>query len=129
MDSNEVTLFAMHHMQASEFANVGAGIGGRFENTKELKVMNYKDAANGPDGVRWQAEVENEYQQMVTNKVFEMVLHKDLPAGTKIIHSVWVMKKKRSTLLGCECERIQAGRRTALRGHNNQLTSHKLSNY
>jgi len=33
-----------------------------FENTKELKVMNYKEAINGPDGMRWQAEVENEYQ-------------------------------------------------------------------
>ncbi len=56
--------------------------------------MNYKEAVNGPDGVRWQAEVENEYQRMVANKVFEMVLHKDSPAGTKIIDSVWVMKKK-----------------------------------
>ena len=50
--------------------------------------MNYKDADNGPDDVCWQAEVENEYQWMVTNKVFEMVLHKDLPAGAKIIDSV-----------------------------------------
>ena len=91
--------------------------------------MNYKEAVNGPDGVRWQAEVENEYQRMVTNKVFDVVLRKDLPAGTKIIDSVWLMKKKRSTLLGCECERIQAGQRTQLRWHDNQLTSHKLSNY
>jgi len=42
--------------------------------------------------VRWQAEVENEYQQMVTNKVFEVVLRNELPAGTKIINSVWAMK-------------------------------------
>jgi hypothetical protein len=56
--------------------------------------MNYKEAINGPGGVRWQAEVENEYQQMVANKVFEVVLHNDLQAGTKIIDSVWVMKKK-----------------------------------
>jgi hypothetical protein len=78
----------MHHMQTSEFANVGAGVGGGFENTKDLKVMNYKEAGNGPDGVHWQAEVENEYQ------LFEVVLCKDLPAGTKIIDSVWAMKKK-----------------------------------
>jgi len=62
LDLDEVSLLAMHHIQTSEFANVGAGIGGRFKNTKELKVMNYKEAINGPDGVRWQAEVENEYQ-------------------------------------------------------------------
>ncbi len=62
VDLNEVAMLAMHHMQHSEFTNVGAGIGDRFDNTKELKVMNYKEAINGPDGVRWKAEVENKYQ-------------------------------------------------------------------
>jgi hypothetical protein len=32
-----------------EFANVGASIGGGFENTMELKPMKYKEAINGPD--------------------------------------------------------------------------------
>jgi hypothetical protein len=81
VDLNEVALLAMHHMQASEFANVGAGVGGGFENTKELEVMNYKEAVNGPDGVCWQAEVENKYQRMVANTLFRVVLRKDLPAG------------------------------------------------
>jgi hypothetical protein len=94
VDLDEVSLLAMHHMQTSEYANVGAGVGGGFKNTKELKVMNYKEAINGPDGVRWKSEVENEYQRMVTNKVFEVVLHSDLQAGTKIIDSVWAMKEK-----------------------------------
>jgi len=94
VDLDEVSLLAMHHMQTSEFANVGAGVGGGFKNTKELKVMNYKEAINGPDGVRWQAEVENKHQRMVANKVFEVVLRNDLQAGTKIINSVWAMKKK-----------------------------------
>ncbi len=44
--------------------------------------------------MRWQAEVENEYQQMVANKVFEVVLRNDLQVGTKIIDSAWAMKKK-----------------------------------
>ena len=99
LTETEVALLATHHMQTLEFANVGAGVGGGFENTKDIKVMNYKEAGNGPDGVRWQAEVENEYQQMVANKVFEVVLRKDLPAGTKIIDSVWVMKKKSNGVL------------------------------
>jgi len=77
VNSTEVVMLAMHHMQISEFANVGAGVGCGFKNTKELKIMNYKEAVNGPDGMRWQAEVENEYQRMVANKVFEVVLHKD----------------------------------------------------
>ena len=62
VDLNEVALLAMHHMQNSEFATVGAGIGGGFENTKKLKVMSYNKAADGPNGVRWKAEIENEYQ-------------------------------------------------------------------
>ncbi len=61
--------------------------------------MNYKEAINGPDGVHWKAKVENKYQQMLTNKVFEVVLHKDLPMGTKIIDSVWAMKKKSNGML------------------------------
>jgi hypothetical protein len=31
---------------------------------------------------------------MLTNKVFEVVPQKDLPSGTKLINSVWAMKKK-----------------------------------
>ena len=99
VDLDEVSLLAMHHMQTSEFTNVDAGIGGGFENTKELKVMNYKEAINGPDGVRWQAEVKNKYQQMVANKVFEVVLRHDLQAGTKIIDSIRAMKKKINGML------------------------------
>jgi len=40
---------------------------------------------------------------MVTSKVkvFKVVLRKDLPAGTKIIYSIWAMKKKSNgTLCG-----------------------------
>ena len=94
VDLDEVSLLVMHHMQTLEFDNVGAGVGGGFENSKELKVINYNKAVNGPDGVHWQAEVENEYQQMVTNKVFKVVLRNDLQAGTKFFNSVWAMKKK-----------------------------------
>ncbi len=56
--------------------------------------MTYNEAINGPDGECWKAEVENEYQRMVKCKVFEHVLIADLPQGTKIIDSVWAMKKK-----------------------------------
>ena len=85
MDLTEVAMLAMHHMQISEFTNVGAGIGGGFKNTKELKVMNYKEAVNGPDGMHWQAEVENEYQRMVANKVFKVVLRKELPKARRFL--------------------------------------------
>jgi hypothetical protein len=45
----------------TEFANVGAGIGGGFENTMELKPMKYKEAINGPDGKAWAKEIENKH--------------------------------------------------------------------
>ena len=69
VDLSEIAILAIHHMQNTEFANVGAGVGGGFAYAEELKVMNYNQAVNGPDGMRWRAEVENEYQQMLTNKV------------------------------------------------------------
>ena len=36
---------------------------------------------------------------MLTNKVFEAVLPKDLPSGTKLIDSIWAMKKKSNCTL------------------------------
>jgi hypothetical protein len=51
VDLNDIALLGIHHMQSTEFANVGAGVSGGFENTKELKVMNYKEAVRGPDDV------------------------------------------------------------------------------
>ena len=36
---------------------------------------------------------------MVANKAFGVVLHKDLPAGRKIIGSVWAMNKKSNGML------------------------------
>ena len=73
---------------------MGAGIGGGFENTEELKPMKYKEAISGPDGKSWKVEILNEYKRMVDNKVFEAVNRKDLPPGTKIIDSTWACKKK-----------------------------------
>ncbi len=54
VDLNEVLLLATHHMQNSQFANVGAGVGDGFDNTKELKVMNYKEAPKNLDGSAFQ---------------------------------------------------------------------------
>jgi hypothetical protein len=56
--------------------------------------MTYNEAINGPDSDPWNAEVDNEYNRMVKNKVFQTVFKKNLPPGTKIIDSIWAMKKK-----------------------------------
>ena len=36
----------------------------------ELKPMEYKQAINGPDGVKWRAEIDNEHDCIVKNNVF-----------------------------------------------------------
>jgi hypothetical protein len=56
--------------------------------------MNYNEAVNGTDCKCWKAEVENKYQQMLANEVFEVALKKDLPTGTKVNDSIRMMKKK-----------------------------------
>ncbi len=77
-----------------EFANVGAGIGGGFENTMELKPMKYNEAINGPDRNAWKKEIENEHDRMVKNVAWELVKKSLLPKGIKVINSAWVCKKK-----------------------------------
>ena len=61
--------------------------------------MTYNEAIKGPDGDCWKEEVDNKFCQMIKNKVFKTVRKKDLPPGTKIIDSVWAMKKKSSCTL------------------------------
>jgi hypothetical protein len=61
--------------------------------------MNYKEAVNGPDGMHWRAEIETKYQKMLINKVFEVVLQKDLPSGTKLINSICSMNNKSNGIL------------------------------
>ena len=77
-----------------EYANIGAGIGGGYGNTTELKPMKIDEALNGPDAERWRAEIDNEHNRMVHNQVFEAVEKADMPPGATAIDSSWVMKKK-----------------------------------
>eukprot|EP00957_Ditylum_brightwellii_P040134 3037407-Ditylum_brightwellii.AAC.1 len=50
-----------------EVAAVRAGLGGGFENTHHLKPMKY-DEAMATDKAGWEKAVEEEHQQMITNK-------------------------------------------------------------
>ncbi len=52
---------------------------------------------------------------MLKNKVFETVLKKDLPPGTKIIDSVWAMKKKSN---GTLCGQLKARRFKQVKGQH-----------
>ncbi len=50
IDEDEVKVLQIHNDSVSEYINVGAGVGGEFTNTNELRVMKYHEAINGPDG-------------------------------------------------------------------------------
>jgi hypothetical protein len=52
INKRELEVLQNNHKELIEYVNVGAGIGGGFTNTLELKVMKYHEAINGPDGKR-----------------------------------------------------------------------------
>ena len=68
--------------------------------------MKYKQAINRPDGAKWCAEIDNEHDHMVKNKVSEAVKRKSLPHGTKVTDSTWAHKKKS---YGTLSSRLNAG--------------------
>ena len=55
---------AMEYVRRKEFAYVGAGIGGVFQNTKELHVMKSKWAMATNDKDCWKVLVEEERKNM-----------------------------------------------------------------
>jgi histone deacetylase 1/2 len=90
---------AMIDLQETEFIPnevccVGAGIGGGFENTNELKVMKFKEAMQTNDAGKWQTAVDEEHDRMTKHSVWQAILRRDLPAAAKILTSTWAMKKK-----------------------------------
>ena len=64
-----------------------------FSNTNELKVMKYKEAMTSPEAKGWKEAVFGEHDRMVQHKVWKQVKRKDVPAGAKVITSIWTMKK------------------------------------
>lgn len=82
------------YMPEQECQFVGMGIGGGFDNTQELHVLNYDQAMATGDCKQWSEAVEKEHERMQKHAVFEPVLISSLPKGTKAIDSTWAMKKK-----------------------------------
>ena len=56
--------------------------------------MGIAAAINGPDGEARKAEIDNEHDRMVKNKVFRVMQRDDLPEGAKTIDNTWACKKK-----------------------------------
>lgn len=96
VDDDDLENVFENHIRYSEYGNVGAALGGGFENTKELRPMKYDEAISGPDGEAWKIEIDNEHNRMVKNEVWDAVRKADLPAGVKPIDSTWACKKKSS---------------------------------
>ena len=76
-----------------EVAGVGAGLGGGFFNTSELRPMKYKEAMK-VDREGWTKAVREEHERMVANDVWRAVKKKDVPSGAKILTSTWACKLK-----------------------------------
>ncbi len=81
INENEVKVLQMLNDSVSVYINVGAGVGGGFTSTNELRVMKYHEALNGPDGKRWKAKVKTEHERMVKSDVFEEVKLSELPSN------------------------------------------------
>jgi hypothetical protein len=79
--------------ELNEMALIGAGIGGEFVNTEELRIMNYNEA-NKSEKDKWDYAVKEELARMTNSKVWEAVPIDKILEGTKIMTSAWAMKKK-----------------------------------
>ena len=76
----------MHKQTVAKITAVGAGIGGGFVHTNELRPMKY-DEAMRKDPVGWTKSVDGKHQRMVDHKVFKTVKKKDVPPDAKILTS------------------------------------------
>ena len=78
-----------------EVAAVGAGIGGGFVNTSELKTVKYEEAmSNRKEKRHWQGAVLEEKSKWDRLRTVLETKRSELPPGTKVINTTWAMKKK-----------------------------------
>ena len=95
LDNEEIATTAVVEENV-EISLVGAGVGGGFENTSELKVMNYREAMQSPDAEEWKAEVKNEKERFDKFNVITVVPRNEMKKGVKAMTTTWAMKKKPS---------------------------------
>ena len=81
-------------MNINEVNLVGAGIGGGFEVTSELKVMNFKKAMKSDEKEKWLQAIDEEWERMIKAGAFKAIKRNALNPNEKIITSTWAMKKK-----------------------------------
>ena len=84
----------MESVQLDEIMAVGAGIGGGFTHTSELRPLKYDEVMAGPKAKQWGESIDMEHDRMTHHAVFKAVKKKDVPTFAKILTSTWNMKQK-----------------------------------
>jgi hypothetical protein len=90
-----------------ELMGVGAGAGGGYGHTGELRVMNYRKAMASPDRHLWEEAIHQEYLKFVKFRVFEFIPWGELPPKKKPVTWAWAIKLKsngqQTMLCACKC--------------------------
>jgi hypothetical protein len=98
-DDNELGATIIDDDELGEIMTVGAGIGGGFEHTSELRPMKYEEAMAGPKAKYWDKAVDEEHDRMKHHVVFKAVPKSEVPKFAKILGSTWAMKQKANGVL------------------------------
>ena len=91
--NNYYTQLMLHDLTSTEVCLVGAGIGGGYFNTNELHTMTYKEGMASDERDEWKEAIDKEWNQL-DQRVWKYVNRDQVPAGTTMLDSVWVLKKK-----------------------------------
>jgi hypothetical protein len=90
-----------------ELMGVGAGVGGGFGHTNELRTLNYREVMASPDCHLWEEAIHQEYLKFVKFGVFEVIPWGELPHKKKPVTCAWAIKLKsngqRTTTCTCKC--------------------------
>eukprot|EP00957_Ditylum_brightwellii_P035509 2692173-Ditylum_brightwellii.AAC.1 len=74
--------FVQEYKLSHKFVRIGADLGYRFSNTRELKAMKHEESmARNKDG--WTTAIDEECQRMVENDAWHPIKLKAVPKGAK----------------------------------------------
>lgn len=76
---------------------------------KSLEPNTFKQAMRSPDAQQWRESIQLEYDNLVANDIFDIVLR---PKDRKVLTSQWVLRRK----LGAKAELIKYRSRIVARG-------------
>lgn len=94
IDGDELNLVSTVLSDELEVQLVGAGIGGGFESTKDLRVLNHRQAMQSEDAEKWKDAYRKEEERLEKFGVFTPVKRTGVPKGAKTLSSVWANKRK-----------------------------------